>query len=244
MKNDKNYLFIFIASIIVGVLISLNFKSDRTQSYNQLNTGQYKDAIEERAALYKEIGNLKEENAEKVEKISDYKVEDKNNDKIIEDMKAQIKDYEMFTGMSEVKGPGIILTINDGDINIKEQSSYEVFSRIFHDNDMARVLNEVKNAGAEAITVNKHRIIPWTAVMCNWAFIGFEDGSMESAPFNIYAIGDPDKLEAALLDEGSYINELILRKLKVDIQKVEEIVMPPTSSNGNVIYMERIEKNK
>ena len=244
MKNDKNYLFIFIASIIVGVLISLNFKSDRTQSYNQLNTGQYQDAIEERAALYKEIGNLKEENAEKVEKISDYKVEDKNNDKIIEDMKAQIKDYEMFTGMSEVKGPGIILTINDGDINIKEQSSYEVFSRIFHDNDMARVLNEVKNAGAEAITVNKHRIIPWTAVMCTWAFIGFEDGSMESAPFNIYAIGDPDKLEAALLDEGSYINELILRKLKVDIQKVEEIVMPPTSSNGNVIYMERIEKNK
>lgn len=242
MKKDKNYFFVFIASIIVGVLISFNFKSDRTRSYNELNTGEYQDAIEERASLYKEIGNLKDDNAEIIEKISDYMVEDKDNDKIIEDMKAQIKDYEMFTGMSEVKGPGIVLTINDGEINIKEQSSYEVFSRIFHDNDMARVLNEVRKAGAEAITVNKHRIVPWTAVMCNWAFIGFEDGSMESAPFNIYAIGDPDKLEAALLDEGSYIKELIIRKLQVEIQKVDEIVMPPTSSNGNVNYMERIEK--
>ena len=241
MKNSKEIFFIFIASIIVGVLISINFKSDRVQSYSELGTAEYQDAVEERAELYKSISVLKDNNEEVIDKIENYKVEDKDNDKIIEDMKAQIVDYEMFTGMSEVKGPGIVLTINDGEINTKEQSEYEVFSRIFHDNDMARVLNELRAAGAEAISVNNHRIVPWSAVICNWAFIGFEDGSMESAPFNIYAIGDPEKMETSLLTEGSHVKELILRKLNVEIQKVEEIIMPPTKSTGNITYMERSE---
>lgn len=241
MKNNKEFFFVFIAAIIVGALISMNFNFEGIQSYTQLNATQYQDAIEERATLYKDIGNLKEDNSDIRTKINKYMRDDMKNDKILDDMKEQINAYGMFTGLNEVTGPGIVLKVNDGIININEESSYETMNKILHDSDMALIINELRKAGAEAISVNNHRIVPWSGVICNWAFIGFEDGAMESAPFNIYAIGDPEKLKAALLEEGSHVKQLMIRKLQVDIEEIDNITMPASSSNGNIKYMERYE---
>ncbi|EKQ56893.1 MULTISPECIES: DUF881 domain-containing protein [unclassified Clostridium] len=244
MKNNKGFFFVFIATIILGVLISMDFNFKGVQSYSQLNSSQYQNAVEERAALYREIGNLKEDNIEKRDKIRNYENNDKKNDKILEDMKAQINDYEMLSGLNKIEGRGIILTINDGKANALEENTDEINNKLLHDNDMALVLNELRVAGAEAISVNNHRIVPWSGVICNWAFIGFDDGGMEYAPFKIYVIGDPEKLKAALLEDGSHVKQLMFRKLEVDIKEVDKIIMPPSSANSNVKYMASNENKK
>jgi uncharacterized protein YlxW (UPF0749 family) len=244
MKNNKGFFFVFIATIILGVLISMNFNFKGIQSYSQLNATEYQNAVEERAALYRDIGNLQEDNNEKKDKIRNYAQNDKKNDKILDDMKTQISDYKSFIGSNNVVGPGIILKINDGTTNALEENTDEINNKLLHDNDMALVLNELRVAGAEAISVNNHRILPWSGVICNWAFLGFDDGGMEYAPFNIYAIGDPEKLKAALLEDGSHVKQLMLRKLYVDIKVVDKIIMPPTTANSNVKYMSRDESKK
>ncbi|WP_026886445.1 DUF881 domain-containing protein [Clostridium beijerinckii] len=244
MKNNKGFFFVFIATIILGVLISMNFNFKGIQSYSQLNAAEYQNAVEERAALYRDIGNLQEDNNEKRDKIRNYVQNDKKNDKILDDMKTQISDYRTFIGSNNVEGSGIILKINDGTTNALEENTDEINNKLLHDNDMALVLNELRVAGAEAISVNNHRILPWSGVICNWAFLGFDDGGMEYAPFNIYAIGDPEKLKAALLEDGSHVKQLMLRKLYVDIQVVDKIIMPPTTANSNVKYMSRDESKK
>jgi len=244
MKNSKDFFFVFIATIILGALISMNFNFEGIQSYSQLNATEYQNAVEERSVLYKAIGDLQEDNVQKKIKINNYANNDTKNDKILEDMKAQIGDYGMFIGLNKVEGSGIILKINDGTTNVREEDENEVKNKLLHDSDMALVLNELRVAGAEAISVNNHRVVPWSGVICNWAFIGFDDGGMEYAPFNIYAIGDPEKLKAALLEDGSHVKQLMFRKLYVDIQEVDKIIMPPTTSNGNVKYMERYEVKK
>ena len=181
---------------------------------------------------------------EKKNKIRNYVQNDTKDDKILDDMKAQIIDYKMFIGLNNVEGPGIILKINDGTTNELEENTDEINNKLLHDNDMALVLNQLRVAGAEAISVNNHRIVPWSGVICNWAFIGFDDGGMEYAPFNIYVIGDSEKLKAALLEDGSHIKQLMFRKLDVDIKVVDKIIMPPTSANSNVKYMSRDESKK
>ena len=159
-------------------------------------------------------------------------------------MKAQINDYETFIGLNKAEGRGIILKINDGTTNALEENTDQINSKLLHDNDMALVLNELRVAGAEAISVNNHRVVPWTGVVCSWAFMGFDDGGMEYAPFNIYVIGDPEKLKAALLEDGSHVKELIFRKLYVNIEKKDKITMPPTTASANIKYMERDESKK
>ena len=244
MKNNKGFFFVFIATIIVGVLISMNFNFERIRSYSQLDSAEYQNAVEERAGLYKEIGNLKEDTIEKKSKINKYTSNYKKDDKILEDMKSQIGDYEMFIGLNKVEGPGIVLTIKDGKSDPLKESTDEIDNKLLHYYDMELILNELRVAGAEAISVNNHRVVPWTGVVCSWAFMGFDDGSMEYAPFNIYVIGDPEKLKAALLEDGSHVKELIFRKLYVNIEKKDKITMPPTTASANVKYMERDESKK
>lgn len=244
MKNNKGFFFVFIATIILGVLISMNFNFERIQTYNQLNSSEYQNAVEERASLYKEIGNLKQDTFEKKSKINKYTNNYKKDDKILEDMKSQISDYEMFVGLNRVEGPGVVLTIKDGKTNALEESTDEIDNKLLHYYDMELILNELRVAGAEAISVNNHRVVPWTGVVCSWAFMGFDDGGMEYAPFNIYVIGDPEKLKAALLEDGSHVKELIFRKLYVNIEKKDKITMPPTTASANVKYMERDESKK
>ncbi|MGN0144860.1 MAG: DUF881 domain-containing protein [Clostridium sp.] len=244
MKKRSQYFFVFIAALILGFLVSVNFNFDRGQSYNSLNTMEYQEAIEERSRLYKEIEALKEGNIDVNGKINQYKQNDVRNDEILQDMKEQIMDYGMFTGLTEVEGPGIILTLNDGITDVNGEGFDEVMSKLLHDSDMALVLNELRQAGAEAISVNNHRIVPWSGVVCAWAFIQFDDSSMESAPFKIYAIGDPEKLEAALLEDGSHVKKLIIKKFFVEIEKSEKIKMPASTAKGNVNYMERDELAK
>lgn len=242
MKNNKGYFFVFIATIILGTLISMNFNFKRVQIRNQLNSTEYQNAVEERTALYRKISDLKNDNLEKQSKIRNYVLNDVKDDKILDDMKSQIGDYEMLIGLNKVQGKGIVLKINDGTTNSVKESPYEIKNKLLHDYDMALILNELRAAGAQAVSVNNHRIVPWSGVICNWAFIGFEDGTMEYAPFNIYAIGDPEKLKAALLEDGSHVRELMLRKLYVNIEKADKIEMPPTTVNANVKYMSREEK--
>lgn len=244
MKSNKGFFFVFIATIILGTLISMNFNFERIRSYSQLNSAEYQNAVEERAGLYKEIGNLKEDTLEKRSKISKYTSNYRKDDKILDDMKAQISDYEMFIGLNKVEGPGIVLTIKDGKTNPLEESTDEIDNKLLHYYDMELILNELRLAGAEAISVNNHRVVPWTGVVCSWAFMGFDDGGMEYAPFNIYVIGDPEKLKAALLEDGSHVKELIFRKLYVNIEKKDKITMPPTTASASIKYMERDESKK
>ena len=243
MNKSKQTLLVFFTTLILGISISINMNLGEIPSFVELNAKQYKDAIEERANLYKEIGNLKENNNEVKEKINNYMKNDEKNDKILEDMKAQIADYELFVGLSQVEGPGIVLKINDASINLETDTQFQVTDKIFHDNDMALVLNELRKAGAEAVSVNNHRIVPWSGVICNWAFIGFQDNTMESAPFSIYAIGDPEKLKTALLEDGSHVKELMIRNLYVEIEEKDKITLIPSRDTNEVEFMKRYEKN-
>ncbi|AIY84929.1 DUF881 domain-containing protein [Clostridium baratii] len=238
MKKTSGGLILFFASIFVGLLIAFNINFSKIfESPLRFNAKEYQNAIAERNDLYKEITNLKSRNKDIQDTINKYKYDDKKQDNILDSMKNQFKDYGMITGNTEVQGPGILLKINDGNIDLSKDTEFETKSKIFHDNDMALVINDLRKAGAEAIAINNHRVMPNSGVICNWAFLGFEDETTEYAPFYIYAIGDPDTLEAALYEDGSHVRELMIRELSVKVEKKDNILMPAASKFSSSNYM-------
>ena len=82
-------------------------------------------------------------------------------------------------------------------------------------------------------------MLPSTGVTCFGAVIGFEDESITPAPFYIYVIGNTEEMKTYLLSENSYLQKLILRDLKIEIEEKEEIILPATSQILDVKYMER-----
>lgn len=67
-------------------------------------------------------------------------------------------------GLTDVTGPGVILTIADSDIDSSLVLDASDF--LIHDLDLLKVVNELKNAGAEAISINNQRIILTTPIIC------------------------------------------------------------------------------
>lgn len=241
MKSISSKILAFIASLVVGFLIVINMKLGTLPVSKQLSAKEYKDAIDERNKLFKEIETLRDEKYATKEKINSYTHYDGKDEKIVADMLAQLNDYGMVTGLSAVKGPGVVITIKDGDYNIREETSREIQSKILHNTDAAMILNEIRLAGAEAIALKNHRIIAGTAIKCGWAFLELEDTSQEYGPFYFYVIGDPEQLKLKLTKEGSFINKLILRKLKVEIEVKDEIIIPASNQNFTPSFMKQSE---
>ena len=245
MKNYRNKFFILIATILLGFLIVTNIGINETTGFLNLNSVEYKDAIEERNKLYDEITALSDDNYELSKKISSLDInganDDENNERVIEHMKEQLSSYSDLAGTTEIKGPGIILTNYDGEYDINKDDQLEVDRRTLHSADAAMVLNDLKTAGAEGVAINNYRILNTTGLVCAWAFIRFEENGneMEGSPFKFYVIGDPEQLEASLLTEGSHINRLIIRKLNITIEKFDEITLPAARKSIEPKFMER-----
>lgn len=241
IKNTSKF-FILLASILIGFLIVVNVGKNSINGFFNMNSIEYKDAIEERNKLYYDTTALSEDNYELIKRIALLDVDDDgNSEKVVEHMKEQLDIYSLLSGVDATKGSGIILTINDGDYNIHTDSQDEVNRKTLHSADAALILNELRTAGAEAIAINNYRVLNTTGLVCAWAFIRFEENGndMEGAPFKFYAIGDPDQLEAALLAEGSHINELLIRKLKITIDKYDEMELPKAVKSISPKFMER-----
>lgn len=243
MDKIRNKVIILVGTILLGFLIVSNISLEEGKKASKnLTALEYKEALEERSQLYKDIEGLDSINNEMKTKINEYHNSGNRSEKVVSDMKRQLLDYGMVNGNTNVTGEGVVLTISDGDINRATDNQYELWSKLFHDNDLAHLINEIRASGAETFAIDDHRVLTSTGVTCEWAFIGFDDGKTESAPFTIYIIGDSEKMYSSLVSENSYLTHLINRKLNITIEKKEKIEIPATTQSLDVHFMERKDK--
>lgn len=244
MKINSYKIIILVSGIMIGFFIINNVGLSNKVVNFSLNSYEYKRAVEEKINLNSEIENIENDNINMKYKIRSYKgTNTAKTEKLVEDMKSQLKDYGNIVGINAVKGAGIVIKIKDGDINTKLDTNYNIWRKILHDSDIAMVLNEIRKTSAEAILLNEHRVIPNTGVNCYWAFIRFDDQTNEEGPYYLYVIGDPDEMYASVTVEDSYLKELTRRGITVEIEKRDEIIIPQTKQNTEVQFMERYDAN-
>lgn len=241
MKNREFTIFIFIASVIIGLLISMNISFDGIKTTKILNAKEYQEAYNKRNNLYNEIYKLKENNRELQKKIVKYSKSD--NNKISSDMLDELNKNLMLSGLEETKGPGLKIVLEDGGeaFNGEIVDDFMRLLRTIHDDDMIKVINELKSAGAEAISINDQRIIYTTEIYCGGQFLRM-NGVKIPAPFYVYAIGNPEKMESQITRDGSYIKTLINRGISVQITKSDDIIMPAYTGDMYFKYMEPVAK--
>ena len=105
-----------------------------------------------------------------------------------------------------------------------------------HDEDILRVVNELKAAGAEAIAVNEQRLITTTGIRCSGSTIKINKKDLVP-PFVITAIGNPETLEGALKMRGGVIDHLQFFGIQVSVKKVEKLEIPAYSGGIKSNYM-------
>lgn len=149
-----------------------------------------------------------------------------NNDELTE-IENTIKEGNKIIGLSEATGYGLVITVDDNDKISLNDWIVDPNWLIVHDTDLINIVNELKNTGAEAISINNQRIVTTSAIECDGNVIKI-NGQKIGAPFEIKAIGLPEAL-ININRFGGYAQHLSEnRRLKVSIEKIdkEKITIP------------------
>ena len=124
------------------------------------------------------------------------------NDSEAEKKERELKENNLTLGYTDVSGEGVEVTLEDA---TSTNNLIDPSMQIIHYVDIQMVVNELFNAGAEAIEVNGQRIVNTTAITCEGNVIMI-NGERVGNPFIIKAIGSQSWLYGALERSGSYLD--------------------------------------
>lgn len=129
---------------------------------------------------------------------------------------------QVALGLVPVKGPGIVMTLDDSEFAAATKSSESQEPFLVHDYDLWPVVNELRAAGGEAISINGQRIVGTTAIRCVGPVLKINDAPVAS-PFIIKAIGDPEALAGALGIPGGVLERFHGMKFPAKIETQNEV---------------------
>ena len=157
----------------------------------------------------------------------------KNNEEL-EKMEEDIKVGNKMIGLTEVKGPGVIVTIKDAQITTGTSYIGDLNELLVHDTDVLSVVNALRNAGAEAISVNDQRVVPTTSIICGGSIVEI-NGEKVGAPFVIKAIGLPEYLSNINM-AGGYLYRLREDGVYAKLETSNNITIPKYTGVINFKY--------
>lgn len=139
-------------------------------------------------------------------KLDKIRAQAAKNDTNFETKEQDIKKYNNILGLTDVEGEGITISIVAKQI---DETTKEYLDNI---------INELKNAGAESISINNQRLIWNSVISCDGNVIKVNSEKIDS-PFTIKAIGDTRVLYGAILRPGGYIELLNSTGIKAEVTK-------------------------
>ncbi len=228
MKLDRKLVF-FLALLVLGLMLSAQFKSTinaRKKSSTVIEVSrQYREQLEleraKNAELLKKVVESQELLDVRMRELAETLAADSEYQEYMDELMKEIEKTRLLAGLTDVRGRGVIVTIDDAPYaevkNIEEL--------LVHDSDLIRILNELKKAGAQAISINEERIINTSEVICAGPNVRVNKNRYPR-PFVVKAIGDPDRLYREL-SESAVVSVLVsIYGIRIDIRKSDDILVP------------------
>lgn len=141
----------------------------------------------------------------------------------------QLKDLSVAVGTTPVTGPGLTVTLKDAPPEVvKDNPDVDADWLVIHQQDIQAVVNALWAGGADAISIQNHRVISTTGIKCVGNSVVLH-GVPYLPPYRITAIGDRQKLQQAL-DDSKYIENLqdyvVKFQLGYEVKSQSSIAMP------------------
>ena len=221
MGKGKNTI-IFTVGLVCFVLCTvmfMQFKIVEETDITQLETMRETELREQLATWKERYEEANTKYEETIDKINEYVDKRESNQEASELLNKELEQAQIIAGMTDVKGNGIIVTLSDNDEN--ENGTVTA-------SNLLTLVNELRLAGAEAISINEQRIINMTDIFALDYIILVNNGinGRVTLPYVVKAIGDQKYLESALttkkigyVDQHSEINVKVETANNIVIEK-------------------------
>ena len=213
---------ISIACFVLVLVMSMQFKivnqTDITAIENMRET-----------ELRTELANWKAKYEEIEAKIAEYQQTKQSNEETEKLVDTELEQVNMTLGKTDIEGEGI-------EVILRETENEEISN--INAADLLVIVNALKLAGAEAISINDERIINMSDIVTiNDTFVKI-NGQRILAPYVIKAIGNQTYLESALLGNGGYVDELKKIGQNVSIEKINKLKINKYNDEIKIKYMQ------
>ncbi|MFK5635548.1 MULTISPECIES: DUF881 domain-containing protein [unclassified Ornithinimicrobium] len=130
----------------------------------------------------------------------------------VEAAQDRLESYTILAGTAPVEGPGITVFVNDPDGVVTQTMLLDA-------------IQELRDAGAEAIQVGAVRVVASTWVGTDPDGRLTLDGRVLTAPYRISAIGEPHTLSGAMAIPGGFSDSLRGAGAGVDVVESDELLI-------------------
>ncbi|MGH2738179.1 MAG: DUF881 domain-containing protein, partial [Actinomycetota bacterium] len=169
------------------------------------------------ADLNDEADQLARETAELRVKLARNQGSARSDELALRDARKALADLQVLTGTVAVEGPGVVVRVEDDGGRV----GWEV---------LLDIVQELRDAGAEAIAVNGRRVVAstWLGPAEGGAVV---DGTRIEAPYELEAIGPSDVIAEALDIPGGPLSVLsALPGVSAEVREVEGLLLPRAES--------------
>ncbi len=198
-----------IACIVLGLLLASQYRAQqrRSTAVSLAASGAdqvtiISDLVESNASLRKAIDDLRQE-------LASYQGAGEKSS--LEAMVEELNRMRIVNGLLEVSGPGVEVQISGG------------LSAL----DLQDLINEIRNAGAEAVALNNRRVVVRSVVGVSGKNL-YLDGTLLASPYLLQAIGNTKDLQTALERKGGLVGGLraTYPQVKIEVTPRENLVLP------------------
>lgn len=222
MKKRYRVLF-FVAFILLGSIITTQFRSIMYQNKEKSAATLHAEELKAELDVEKDnVAKLKATIAEN-EKTMNQNLKAAvglADDSAVKSELNQLNDAQLKAGLTDVKGPGVTVKLNDA----LARKNYPQELLVIHDNDIKIIINDLKVAGAQAISINDERLLPNSETICAGPTI-LVNKNKYPVPYTIKAIGNSDNLYKKLNDSDSRIVPMLRDGIRISIEKSKEITI-------------------
>jgi uncharacterized protein YlxW (UPF0749 family) len=210
MKSRVAQATLFAVSLLIGLLGVGQLNSQaRPTEIGRLSATELSTLIETLTAGNRE---LRSGLADIREQLRQYEVSGPQGQSALQVSREDLRRITAFGGLAAVDGQGIVMDV-DGDLDAIALND---------------IVNELRNAGAEAIAVDAVRITARSVAIEGPRSIEI-DGVEVGERFTLRAIGSPDGLLGAMERPGGIISQLeLFIKATIQIRQVASVKLPAT----------------
>lgn len=237
-KNKKNTLILSITcGILAVVLVTSIFIQVRTvDESRELNIeGLREDELRTEIASYKskyeETMAQYEDTQAKIQEYNTAINEDRETSEILDQ---ELEQAKTLLGLTDVTGKGVIITLTDTDEALYTYTA----------DDLLLLINELRYAGAEAISINDNRVINLTDIaMISDNLIVMNGGNTRiSSPYVVKAIGDQTYLMSTLsMKNSGYIDQMEANGMKIEVEQKNNIEIKAYTGEIESNYIKEVE---
>ena len=220
LANKHAKIMLVLVFAVLGFMLATQIKT--TERQKTINVQRAEELTERLRVVEQQRDDL----AKEIEKLQ----ANNSSDKVLENELERLKE---FAGEVPLEGKGIQLILDDSKVTAQVGENPNLY--IIHDDDLLRVINELR--------INGERLVSTSEIRCAGPTLSVNN-NRSAPPYVILAIGNPSNLASALKLRGGVLDTFKFWGIQAELTMPEVVKIPAFKGRRTFEYAQAAEEHQ